>query len=62
MAYKRYMVFYSDEYDNLSPFECLADSFDNLSDAKDSINKDTVYLVEVFDRIKGEIVFTFQGK
>ncbi len=56
MAYQRYMVFTWTDYDNVSPFECVDSSYDNLDTAKAKAKKlkeDEGDYSCVFDRVKG---------
>ena len=56
MAYQRYMVFTWTEYDNVSPFECVHGSYDDLDKAKakaKELKEDEEDYSCVFDRVKG---------
>jgi hypothetical protein len=63
--YKRYMVFTWSEYDNVAPFQCVADSFDSVEDAKYFLEssdyvfhtiEDGTPLFCIFDRVEGVMI------
>ena len=59
MAYKRYMIFAWDNYDNAPPLDCIIeDSFDSLEEARDARAEtlEDAEFAEIFDRIEGTMV------
>jgi hypothetical protein len=55
--YMRYMVFEWSEYDNVAPFECCRNSFDNLEEAKSYLNSIDDEGKCIFDRVEGIFIF-----